>query len=68
MASLNPKSLKRFIAGAVCPQCQVVDKIYTLNGEHGVSRNCADCDFSEQLIDLEMGEDGTQIIALPNSE
>ena len=43
---------KRFIAGAVCPQCGVEDRVYVLNDASGRSRHCNDCGFSENLDSL----------------
>ena len=42
-------SSKRFISGAVCPQCQVVDKVYTFSEAGEKWRRCTRCDFSEEL-------------------
>lgn len=40
---------KRFIAGATCPSCGEVDKLYLAKDEQGESyRACVRCDFSEQ--------------------
>lgn len=38
---------KRFIAGATCPQCGQVDKLYIIAGAAGDERHCSACDFSE---------------------
>jgi uncharacterized metal-binding protein (TIGR02443 family) len=43
---------KRFIAGAVCPQCRVEDKVYVLTEADVQSRHCNDCGFSERLDSL----------------
>lgn len=40
---------KRFIAGATCPKCGAVDKIYVLESGDERSRHCTRCDFSEHL-------------------
>ena len=47
---------KRFISGAVCPSCQVVDRIVieSLQGsdeldEQEIRRRCVACGFTEQL-------------------
>ena len=46
---------KRFIAGAVCPRCGELDKVFTYQTQKvGVAelkkwRACAACDFSESL-------------------
>ena len=38
---------KRFIAGATCPRCQQVDKIFTYEDDQDKWRACANCDFVE---------------------
>ena len=43
---------RRFIAGAICPQCGVEDLIYVLQTVEGQSRHCNQCDFSQNLGDL----------------
>jgi uncharacterized metal-binding protein (TIGR02443 family) len=43
---------KRFISGAVCPQCGVEDRVYVLTDASGQSRHCNDCEFSERLDSL----------------
>lgn len=40
-------SVKRFIAGATCPDCGKTDKIYVIKSEKGVSRHCSSCGFEE---------------------
>jgi uncharacterized metal-binding protein (TIGR02443 family) len=37
---------RRFIAGAVCPRCGVMDRI-VVSGD-GVTRTCIDCGFSDE--------------------
>jgi uncharacterized metal-binding protein (TIGR02443 family) len=37
---------RRFIAGAVCPRCGVMDRI-VVSGD-GVTRSCIDCGFSDE--------------------
>lgn len=45
---------KRFIAGAVCPQCKQVDKIFVyLSDDDKKHRACASCGFQDS-IDEEM--------------
>ncbi len=45
-------SRKRFIAGAICPQCGVEDLIYVVQTAAGQSRHCNQCDFKQNLDDL----------------
>lgn len=40
---------KRFIAGASCPHCAEVDKIYTFERGNKKWRACAACDFEEEF-------------------
>jgi uncharacterized metal-binding protein (TIGR02443 family) len=43
---------KRFIAGAVCPQCKLADKIFIyLNDADDQWRACASWDFEESLAE-----------------
>ncbi len=42
---------KRFIAGALCPQCQQRDKIFTYQQDSKKWRACASCDFIEPFDD-----------------
>lgn len=45
MSEAPPKP-KRFIAGAVCPRCGVMDRIVV--SPDGESRECIACDFSDE--------------------
>ena len=49
---------KRFIAGAICPECKQADKIFTFfeSDEEGAQkwRACANCKF-EQVLSQEAG-------------
>lgn len=40
---------KRFVAGAICPRCEALDKIvvYSLEGKN--YRECVACDFKDEL-------------------
>lgn len=42
---------RRFIAGAVCPQCRALDRIVLETGGAESRRCCIECDFSEVLDD-----------------
>jgi len=66
MASSDNKQ-KRFIAGAICPLCASVDRIYTLTGAEGMSRHCVDCDFSEDLEASQKAVPDIQIIKMPGA-
>ncbi len=53
---------KRFIAGAQCPSCKEIDKIYTYEEEDRKLRACSRCDFSETLqFDTSPQELGTRV-------
>ena len=53
---------KRFIAGAQCPSCKEIDKIYTYEQEDRKFRACSRCDFSEALqFDAPPRELGTRV-------
>jgi uncharacterized metal-binding protein (TIGR02443 family) len=43
--------MKRFIAGAVCPQCQGVDKIFVSEDAVGQYRQCVRCGFRDARPD-----------------
>ena len=40
---------KRFIAGAVCPKCALLDKIVMYRSEDGEYRECVSCDFTDKM-------------------
>jgi len=48
--SLNKAPVKRFIAGAVCPKCALMDKLVMYRTEDGEFRECVSCDFSDKLV------------------
>ncbi len=41
---------KRFIAGAVCPQCSGVDKIVTYQDWEKKYRECVSCGFKDEMF------------------
>src|SRR5690606_38409032 len=41
---------KRFIAGAVCPQCSTADSIVMYKENNDEYRECVDCGFQEKLV------------------
>ncbi|WP_017429529.1 YheV family putative zinc ribbon protein [Vreelandella jeotgali] len=53
-------SVKRFIAGVVCPRCAAMDRIRAWE-QNGIRyRDCVNCDFFEQLpIDDEPADELT---------
>lgn len=42
-------ALKRFIAGAICPECKGEDTIYTEVVAEKRFRACVNCDFREEM-------------------
>ena len=40
---------KRFVAGAVCPSCQEMDKIIVLLDSQPQTRECVVCGYSDSL-------------------
>jgi len=65
------KIIKRFIAGAVCPRCNEMDKLVTYTNDEGTFKECVSCGFEEkQLIQIEQNEMGTRVnqFTVPESE
>jgi uncharacterized metal-binding protein (TIGR02443 family) len=55
-------SVKRFIAGAVCPRCGEMDRLVSYENEDGVFKECVACDFEEkQVAQVELDELGTRV-------
>ncbi len=48
----NP--IRRFIAGAVCPQCGLVDKLVLYVGSPEQRRECVGCGYQDNLKDDEV--------------
>ena len=44
------KVTKRFIAGAVCPQCQELDRIVVFQENNDEFRECVSCGYKEKLV------------------
>ena len=42
------KERKRFIAGAVCPRCGELDKLFVYHTDGKKFRECVNCDFLEE--------------------
>lgn len=43
---------RRFIAGAVCPACEQMDKVVMYDDEQGVRwRECVSCGFRDKLVE-----------------
>jgi len=41
-------SRKRFIAGAICPQCQSLDRLVIENVDGAARRRCVSCGFEDE--------------------
>jgi uncharacterized metal-binding protein (TIGR02443 family) len=41
---------KRFIAGAVCPRCGVMDRLVVYREDNKEYRECVSCDFQDEMI------------------
>ncbi|MFC0336814.1 hypothetical protein SAMN05421848_2953 [Kushneria avicenniae] len=46
---MNQQTPKRFIAGAICPRCNAMDRIRSWESNGTRYRECISCDFFEQL-------------------
>ncbi|WP_086934307.1 YheV family putative zinc ribbon protein [Agarilytica rhodophyticola] len=59
---MNKKLQKRFIAGAVCPQCAAMDTLIMFKENDEEYRECVDCGFKDKLIfKSQMGELTTRV-------
>lgn len=62
-------SIKRFVAGAVCPRCGEMDRLVTFTTDDGTFKECVSCDYEEkQLVQVEPGEMETRVNQLSDSE
>ena len=43
------KQIKRFIAGAVCPRCEQMDKLVIYQKQAKDYRECVNCGFKDEL-------------------
>ncbi|MGI9284885.1 MAG: YheV family putative zinc ribbon protein [Pseudomonadales bacterium] len=46
---MSTKATRRFIAGAICPQCQAMDKIVLHRRGDQQQRECVACGFKDDL-------------------
>jgi uncharacterized metal-binding protein (TIGR02443 family) len=54
----HEESVRRFIAGAVCPRCQAVDKIRVFSRGEVLWQDCVNCGFEATLeCEESSGED-----------
>lgn len=42
-------SIKRFLAGAICPRCEATDTIMVYSREERDFRECAECGFLDEM-------------------
>lgn len=49
MPDTQSASLKRFIAGAVCPRCSSMDTLRSYSEEGKQWRDCVDCGFRDEM-------------------
>lgn len=42
-------SIKRFIAGAVCPRCATMDRIVVYQEDDGEVRECVECGYTDSM-------------------
>lgn len=47
---MTDKTKKRFVAGAVCPRCGLMDKIVIYRSDNKEYRECVSCDFKDEMI------------------
>ncbi len=43
------KVIKRFVAGAVCPRCNEMDRLRTFRDEQHEYRECVDCGYEDRM-------------------
>jgi uncharacterized protein len=47
--TLNPRTKKRFIAGAICPRCSEMDKLMMYKEDDKDFRECVSCGFHDEM-------------------
>lgn len=60
-------SNKRFIAGAVCPRCGILDVVVVWNDDTSVFRGCVNCDYQELMEDSETEVSNVNLITRVSS-
>jgi hypothetical protein len=58
--------MRRFIAGAVCPQCRQIDRIVVEATDGGRRRRCVDCGHTETLVEAQTPEPPTRLTSRAN--
>ena len=51
------KANKRFIAGAVCPRCSLMDTLVTYSKDGKSFRECVSCGFSDEMRFQQQGRE-----------
>jgi len=59
-------AMRRFIAGAVCPQCRAIDRILVEAIEAGRQRRCVACGHAEALVETLAAEPATRFTSRAN--
>lgn len=55
-------SIKRFIAGAVCPKCAEMDRLVSYTNDQGTFKECVACGFFEkQIVQVAQSELETRV-------
>jgi len=62
--SMEQHHKKRFIAGAICPQCRQQDSLVLLIGSEQESVNCVNCGFSLSQADSQPADSDGQLIGM----
>lgn len=60
--------VKRFIAGARCPQCQQLDKIRCWREDDLFKSECVSCGYSDTMNAAGERIDTVQVIQVPQSD
>lgn len=53
---MSQKKRKRFIAGAVCPECQAMDTLMLFVRDNVEHVECVDCGFSKSQADDDVSQ------------
>jgi hypothetical protein len=53
--------MRRFIAGAICPECRALDRIVVEASDGGRRRRCVECGHSEAMVDSATPEPATRL-------
>lgn len=60
---------RRFIAGAICPACEKLDKVVMFDDDNGERwRECVSCGFKDLLIEQPLDEVKTRVNQAPLGE